>query len=90
MPNGRVLYDSFVVRLERNVSMEEELHSSVEILNFYILILADPCVPHKNSENRSYNERDYRPAEILLNAIKGSIFKRIHARTRDLARIQDL
>lgn len=89
MPNGRVLYDSFVVRLERNVSMEEELRSSVEILNFYILILADPRVPRK-SEYRSYNERDYRPGEILLNAIKGPIFKRIHARTRDLARIQDL
>lgn len=88
MPNGRVLYDFFVVRLERNVSMEEELRSSVKILNFYILILV-PRVP-RNSEYRSYNERDYRPGEILLNAIKGPIFKRIHARTRDLARIQDL
>lgn len=54
MPNGRVLYDSFIVRLERNVSMEEELHSSVEILNFCILISADPCVS-RNSEDRSYN-----------------------------------
>lgn len=89
MPNGRVLYDSFTVCLERNVSMEEELRSSVEILSFYILILADSCVP-RNSDDRSYNEHDYRPAEILLNAIKGPIFKRIYARTRDLARIQDL